>query len=48
MKKITGFLACLLFAAFVNAQTAVTASTAATANTSAPKANISKVLEFKE
>jgi archaellum component FlaG (FlaF/FlaG flagellin family) len=48
MKKITAFLTCLFFAAFVNAQTAATASSAATANISAPKADISKVLEFKE
>lgn len=55
MKKITGFLTCFLLAAFVNAQTPATANvtanntatTAATAST-APKADISKVLEFKE
>lgn len=55
MKKITGILTCLLLAALVNAQTPATANvtanntaaTAATAST-APKADISKVLEFKE
>lgn len=54
MKKITCFLASLLLVAFVNAQTPATANTAASnaatrinAATS-PKADISKVLEFKE
>lgn len=53
MKKITGFLSCLFFAAVINAQTPATAnataSNTATANAAtAPKADISKVLEFKE
>ena len=53
MKKISGFLTCLLLAAFVNAQTQatanVTANNAVTTNAAtAPKADISKVLEFKE
>lgn len=52
MKKITGFLMGLFAASFVNAQapaTTTTATTAATANpATAPKADISKVLEFKE
>lgn len=50
MKKITGFLASVLLVAFVNAQTPATASNAATSinATAAPKADIAKVLEFKE
>lgn len=51
MKKITGFLMCIFAATFVNAQTAATTATAAaasTANAPAAKADISKVLEFKE
>lgn len=48
MKKCTGFLTCLFFAALVNAQTPATASTAVNANTAASKADIFKVLEFKE
>ena len=53
MKKITGFLTCLFFAAIVNAQTQATANatannTAAASPAAAPKADISKVLEFKE
>src|SRR3954451_6137880 len=53
MKKITGFLLGLFAAAMVNAQAPatanVTANTAATPSaTVTPKAEISKVLEFKE
>ena len=49
MKKISSFLTCLLLAAFVNAQTQATANNAVTTNAAtAPKADISKVLEFKE
>ena len=49
MKKISGLLTCLLLAAFVNAQTTATANTTVAANTTATsKADISKVLEFKE
>lgn len=53
MKKISGFLTCLLLAAFVNAQTQATAkitphNTVATNAAAAPKVDISKVLEFKE
>jgi len=53
MKKFTGFLACVFVAGVVNAQAPatanVTANNAAAASTaSAPKADISKVLEFKE
>ncbi len=53
MKKITGFLMCLFIAAIVNAQTPAianaTANNTAAANAAtAPKENISKVLEFKE
>lgn len=52
MKKLTAFLTCLFVVVFVNAQTATTATanSAATVTTSAavPKADISKVLEFKE
>ncbi|WP_018612112.1 DUF1573 domain-containing protein [Segetibacter koreensis] len=47
MKKITGLLTCLLAAAFVNAQTSVATTTAANTPTVA-KADVSKVLEFKE
>ena len=46
MKKITGFLACLLIVAFVDAQTSTSVTTSSTALT--PKADIAKVLEFKE
>jgi hypothetical protein len=52
MKKLTAFLTCLFVVVFVNAQTSTTATanSAAPVNTSAaaPKADISKVLEFKE
>lgn len=47
MKKFTGFLACLLVAAFVNAQTTATTPANNAASTNA-KADISKVLEFNE
>jgi hypothetical protein len=47
MKKITGLLTCLLAAALVNAQTAVATTNTASTPTEA-KADISKVLEFKE
>ena len=46
MKKIIGFLTCLLTITFANAQTS--ANVTATNTASAPKADISKVLEFKE
>lgn len=46
MNKITGFLTCLLVSAFVNAQTPATL--AVNNSTTAPKADISKFLEFKE
>lgn len=53
MKKITAFLSCVFIAAIVNAQAPATATVAANnaaaANAApAPKADISKVLEFKE
>jgi hypothetical protein len=56
MKKISFFLTCLLFTAFVNAQTASTATTKSTVTTNItpaaaanqPTADVSKVLEFKE
>ena len=53
MKKISSFLTCLLLAAFVNAQTQATGNvthnhTVTTNAATAPKADISKVLEFKE
>lgn len=53
MKKIFGFLTCLLFATFVDAQTQATAkvtanNTVATNATATPKVDIAKVLEFKE
>jgi len=53
MKKISSFLTCLLLAAFVNAQTHATVSASpnnsVTKNAAtSPKADISKVLEFKE
>ncbi len=53
MKKITCFFACLFVAAIVNAQTAATSNATpnntATADTAtAPKADISKVLEFNQ
>ncbi len=53
MKRITGFLMCLFVAAIVNAQTPATANVTANNPVAAnaaipPKADISKVLEFKE
>lgn len=53
MKKISSFLTCLLLGAFVNAQTQATGNvthnhTVTTNAATAPKADISKVLEFKE
>ena len=53
MKRISSFLTCLLLAAFVNAQTQATASASpnnsVTKNAATPpKADVSKVLEFKE
>lgn len=49
MKKITLVLTGLFVAALVNAQSPVTATASATASTQiTPKADISKVLEFKE
>lgn len=50
MKKLTGFIACLLVAGIVNAQTPSTAATNVTSAStpSAKPADVSKVLEFKE
>jgi len=52
MKKLSGFAVCLFAASVINAQAPATTSVAATnsaaATTTTPKADISKVLEFKE
>lgn len=48
MKKITGFLTCVMLATFVNAQTTASTNVNNTNTAAAPKADIAKVLEFKE